>query len=310
MSKDKPIVQVFIATYNRASLVSKAINSVTNQTFKSIEIIISDNSTNDETKKVIDKINDKRLRYVRRFPSLPPISHFNTILTEVESELFMIFHDDDVMLPKMIERLHKAIQEDISLIAVGANAYRNINNKTTNKLCLNTDPNDLIITDKVNMANNYLKVEGGIVPFPSYLYRKKVAETMHFNLIQGGKYCDAAFIINLLSHGHVKFLTDPLMIYYVYGSQDSQTNNFLDRLKLIKFFQQSTGYTKDHFLIRRYRIMNVSEELREKLKNKNIRIFSKRYFKLFFIYVSSFGYVKGIKFTISNLVKIFLQSTF
>ena len=38
-------VQIFIATYNRSNLVVKAINSVLNQTFKSIELIVSDNST-------------------------------------------------------------------------------------------------------------------------------------------------------------------------------------------------------------------------------------------------------------------------
>ena len=41
---DSPIVSVVIPTYNRKNIISRAIKSVLNQTYKNFEIIIVDNS--------------------------------------------------------------------------------------------------------------------------------------------------------------------------------------------------------------------------------------------------------------------------
>jgi glycosyltransferase involved in cell wall biosynthesis len=65
-----PSVQIFIATYNRPLLLEAAINSTLNQDFDSFEVIISDNSTNDETEKLISRFRDNRLKYIKRRPSL------------------------------------------------------------------------------------------------------------------------------------------------------------------------------------------------------------------------------------------------
>jgi glycosyltransferase involved in cell wall biosynthesis len=55
-----PEIQIFIATYNRPTLVVNAINSVLNQDFDSFEVIVSDNSSNDETENLISRLKNKR----------------------------------------------------------------------------------------------------------------------------------------------------------------------------------------------------------------------------------------------------------
>ena len=69
-------IQIFIATYNRPTLVINAINSVLNQDFDSFDLIISDNSTNDETENSISGLNDKHLTYKKRKPSLSAKNNF------------------------------------------------------------------------------------------------------------------------------------------------------------------------------------------------------------------------------------------
>ena len=46
-------IQIFIASYNRPHLVVKTIDSVLSQTFNSFNVIVSDNSTNDETESLL-----------------------------------------------------------------------------------------------------------------------------------------------------------------------------------------------------------------------------------------------------------------
>lgn len=50
-----PLVSVLIPTYNRPRYFEKALCSVLEQTYPNIEIIVGDDSTNDETEKVLQK---------------------------------------------------------------------------------------------------------------------------------------------------------------------------------------------------------------------------------------------------------------
>ena len=58
-----PLVSVLIPTYNRKELLKRAINSVLNQTYKNIEIYVTDNASTDGTFEVMQELlkNDKRI---------------------------------------------------------------------------------------------------------------------------------------------------------------------------------------------------------------------------------------------------------
>ena len=61
----KPLVSVVIPTYNHAFFLGKALESVINQTFKNWEAIVIDNNSTDDTNKVVNKINDPRVKYLK-----------------------------------------------------------------------------------------------------------------------------------------------------------------------------------------------------------------------------------------------------
>ena len=56
------LVSVIINSYNGANFLRKSINSVLNQTYKNLEIILWDNASTDKTKKVLEEIKDPRLK--------------------------------------------------------------------------------------------------------------------------------------------------------------------------------------------------------------------------------------------------------
>ena len=69
---------VVIPTYNRKDIIDKCINSVLLQTYNNYEIIIIDNGSNDGTKEyVLNKFDDKRLRYIDQIGSGTPASPRN-----------------------------------------------------------------------------------------------------------------------------------------------------------------------------------------------------------------------------------------
>ena len=55
-------VSVIILSFNQAEFIAEAINSVLNQTYKNLEIIISDNGSTDSTKEIIESfLSDERI---------------------------------------------------------------------------------------------------------------------------------------------------------------------------------------------------------------------------------------------------------
>jgi glycosyltransferase involved in cell wall biosynthesis len=268
-------IQVFIATHNRPELVLKAIESALNQNFDSFEVIVSDNSTNDDTGEIIKQFDDKRLIYRRRTPVMLSTAHFNVILQEATSDYFMIFHDDDVMHYNMLKHLHGILAARSELIAVGANARVYRNGKVKWKRFNNRLRSDITIANLEQIIKAYSIP--AFVPFPSYLYRREVAEKLRFNPEHGGKHNDTAFVFDLLTLGSIVFVAVPLMDYFKHENQDSVRYEFKDFMKLINYIKKLSGFSGKHPMIRRFRIQNIYGELKYLLLNKNIPVFSSRY---------------------------------
>jgi len=64
MRSKNPVVSVIIPTYNQAELLQKALDSVINQTFQDWEVVVIDNHSQDNTKEIVELMNDSRIKYV------------------------------------------------------------------------------------------------------------------------------------------------------------------------------------------------------------------------------------------------------
>jgi glycosyltransferase involved in cell wall biosynthesis len=274
---EKKKIQVFLATYNRPHLIEKVIDSILNQTFDSFELVVSDNSINDDTRVIIQNKYAEKVRYIQRVPSNP--DHFNLLLGEVASDYFMMFHDDDTMLPDMIKELYNIIKQNEKIVAVGANAYLSINGRPTKKMVFQCSGENMILDSRDAVIKQYL-TRYGIVPFPSYLYRKIVSEFFRFDTSHGGKHCDAAFIMDIADKGSVVILNKPLMNYAIHKGQDSQNHLFLHRIKLINYITKTSSFSQKNMLIKEYRVYNLYSELKAFCLNGSAHMSSKRIIKI------------------------------
>ena len=99
---DKPFFSVIIPTYNRASFITKTIESVVNQTFRSFEIIVVDDGSTDNTEKLVRLISDTRFRYYKKSNEERAVArNFGTKLATGHYVTFL--DSDDLLFPDHLQ---------------------------------------------------------------------------------------------------------------------------------------------------------------------------------------------------------------
>lgn len=101
-------VSVIMATYNRAKIIRKAIQSVKNQTYEDWELIITDDGSTDATAKRVKKyLKDPRISYLNQGKSAYYTVNRNRGIDRAKGDL-LAFHDDDIIWePTFLEEMVK-----------------------------------------------------------------------------------------------------------------------------------------------------------------------------------------------------------
>jgi glycosyltransferase involved in cell wall biosynthesis len=126
VSNVRPAVTVLLPTYNRASSLPRAIESVLAQSRAELELLISDNASEDDTESVCAGYveRDSRVRYFRQAVNVGPIANFNWLLTHLQTEFVLILADDDWLDADYVERCLSIIEQDPSIaIVTGGTRY-------------------------------------------------------------------------------------------------------------------------------------------------------------------------------------------
>ena len=121
-----PKVTVGIPVFNGAQFLRKSIESVVNQSYRDIEIIISDNCSTDKTRSIcLDyAARDKRIRYIRQVKNHGSINNFVFLLSEARGKYFMWAGADDFLDVNWINALLEICEKHESL-AFGVVQYVN-----------------------------------------------------------------------------------------------------------------------------------------------------------------------------------------
>lgn len=98
----KPRVSVIIPTYNRAAWLQEAVNSVANQTFSDVELIIADDGSDDDTRQIVSHFSHP-VRYLRLAHSGRPAVVRNRALEAAAGDLVAFLDDDDLWAPQKLE---------------------------------------------------------------------------------------------------------------------------------------------------------------------------------------------------------------
>ena len=180
-------VSVLMLTYNRETMVSRAIESILHQTFQDFEFIIVDNGSTDKSGAIADEYaaQANRIRVIHRKRGNIGAGR-NTALDAAQGKYLTFIDDDDWAEPDFLEFLVSLIEEtqaDVAICGATDRVYDEKKVMTAEESLI-----ELMWRKKYNVA------------FPTKLFRRELMEQLRFP--EDGKYDDIALMYRLLAEAH------------------------------------------------------------------------------------------------------------
>ena len=231
-------ISIIIPTYNNSKYLKRCVDSVLNQSYNNIEIIVIDDGSTDDTNSVMSEYkNTKKVKYVKQSNG-GVSSARNNGLKMAHGDYIMFLDSDDYFCQNYCEKMLSNIVKNNSDICLsGINYIKNdkserIDFYNTNKL-FNTSEIKNLISDNIY---NYL-----LYPVWNKIYNKKILESINFDtsLIMGED-----FIFNLQCLCNCKKVSYITENYYNYVINNNSTTSKMRKYNTIISIENEINYSK------------------------------------------------------------------
>lgn len=118
----EPAITVFMAVYNGSSYIAEAIESVLTQTFGDFELLIINDGSTDNSKEIINRYQDKRIRLIENKTNQGLRNTRHRGLMEARGKLFAILDSDDVAFPNRLEIQYEYMAQNPEIALCGSKA--------------------------------------------------------------------------------------------------------------------------------------------------------------------------------------------
>jgi hypothetical protein len=116
----EPLVSIGLPVRNGERTLDTAVRSVLDQTYDQIELVISDNASDDGTEEMCRRFarSDARVRYIRQPHDIGLVPNFNAVLHAARGTYFRWIGDDDWLTPGYVSRCAAVLDADADLVLV------------------------------------------------------------------------------------------------------------------------------------------------------------------------------------------------
>lgn len=156
MYKQNRSVSIALATYNGGNFLREQLNSLINQSYRNIEIIISDDCSSDDTLSICKEFADidHRIRLETNITNIGFNKNFEKAVSLCSGDLIAISDQDDIWLPYKIEKMLDAWEDDTLLMHHG---YKEFTSKPLPPICITNEKDMRFCTDmRYIIAGNFI----------------------------------------------------------------------------------------------------------------------------------------------------------
>jgi len=162
MTSSNALVSVLLSTYNSEDSIGESIDSLLSQTYKNLEILISDDGSTDRTKEICKKfqLKDERVLFSSNKKNIGLTKSLNNLAQKASGSLIARHDADDISLPYRIEEQIQFMKKK-KLDAVTTRSLVKQNNKKRPGISFYI-PDKLLITRKNPFIHGTLIIKKNI----------------------------------------------------------------------------------------------------------------------------------------------------
>lgn len=110
---DHKLLTVAIPTYNRAKYLKRTLESVVSQYEERVEIIVSDNASEDNTRQVVEELSASApIRYIRNEKNMGAEANFLQCYRVATGDFILLLGDDDLIVENRLATMLDYIEEN------------------------------------------------------------------------------------------------------------------------------------------------------------------------------------------------------
>jgi len=248
-------ISLIMPAFNRAYIITSAIDSIVKQTHPNWELIIMDDGSTDNTEQVVRAYNDPRIAYFKQ-PNAGPSAARNNAIAHATAPWLAYLDSDNELLPDFIASMLRAFQVNPDAkygIPKGKFTYELYAGETLLELVDHSHrfPDRLSIADVFNRKINFdmngfmhrRDLFGGDIGFDPLL---KGIEDWDLVLQMGNKYPDAfLYVPEFLVAYRRRYGTDGIMSGSSYIHRANELERIYRKHKGAPLMQTQTWYPKE-----------------------------------------------------------------
>jgi glycosyltransferase involved in cell wall biosynthesis len=255
MTYNTPKVSVLMAVHNGQEFIYKSIKSILNQNYKNFEIIIINDHSTDDTKKIIEKINLKKIKIINLKKNVGPYKALDIGMQKISGKYISILDSDDIIHPNKFRTQVKILEND-QKVGLVATWYKII------------DKNSKIIKIfKINSNKNFFNFAfpcQNLICNSSVMFRRDILKKIKFYNKSFFYSNDYHFYLKIFINYEIRIIKN---FYTYYRSH----------------LNQRTHDKKLKSIIYKENLMNLDWAKRNNLiNNSNIFLYYKNYLKNYF----------------------------
>ena len=245
------LVSIIVPIYNVDKYLNKCLESLVNQTYKNIEIILVNDGSTDNSQKIIEQ-------YVSKYPNL--IKSYkkengglsdarNYGFKKAKGKYLAFIDSDDYVTENYVEKLYKSIKENSSDLAI-CNYYNVKENKYIVSKNYITQSPCSIFDDKLQLFN--------ACAVWNKMFSKNTLCKNNFLFDKGVIYEDLRFILKCYTKiKKISYVEDPLYYYIIRNGSIMNSINIKKNEDILKGFDNVIKY---------YQKEDIYDEFKEEIE--------------------------------------------
>lgn len=297
--KINPLVSIAMTTYNGAQFLEDQINSILQQTYSNIELIVVDDCSTDNTYELLESFlsKDKRIHIFKNKNNIGFVKNFCKAISLCSGDFIALSDQDDIWEDWKIEKQINSIK-DFDLLCTNSLLIDEYNNSLgltmKETLCFTEIPSNQDYLFKYLCHKNF--VQGSTILATSAFLKEQIKEVNQFSDFL---FHDHLFALKASINNGIIYLPDCTIRYRQHGEQVTKNLNTVNKNK------EDKNYKKIIDILLFVKSFNLSMN-QIIYVNDTIKYYKELHKKTVYTIVYFYKYFYFLYFSNNKIKKIFL----